>query len=221
MGVGTQKRIVSQPKLSIISGVYPLYEERSIMSKLDILNIIIKLLVLDNAQGLDKPAVKAHLNDVASAIYAEGGVKAGVPHERLISLAYNESRFGYKYVGTGTYPKTSWGACGVYQQVPAYSTIPTTCDKLGKNIRHATKVAVGYLKYMRARWKVSNTDKMDTLMCHYYSGNTCDVEAKGYASRHKKIRLKAISLVGKKKVVVGKKKVVVASRKKGLPPATI
>lgn len=191
------------------------------MSKLDILNIIIKLLVLDNAQGLEKPAVKAHLNEVASAIYAEAGVDKGVPHERLISLAYNESRFGYKYVGTGTYPKTSWGACGIYQQIPTYATITTTCDKLGGDVRHATKVAVGYLKYMRGRWKVSNTDKMDTLMCHYFSGNKCDAEAHAYASRHKKIRLKALSLKGVK-IEAKKKRVVVAKKRgRGLPPATI
>ncbi len=189
----------------------------NIMTKLDILNIIIKLLVLDNAQGLDNPKVKTHLDAVATAIHAEAGE---VPAPRLISLAYNESRFGYKEIKLDSYPTTSWGACGIYQQVAKFSTIPTTCHKLGTDVRHATKVAVAYLKYMKGRWKVTtSTEKMDDLMCHYYSGNTCDAAAKAYAKRHKKIREKASELLASKKAKKAKG-LIVASRK-GLPPRTI
>ena len=38
---------------------------------------------------------------------------------------------------------------------------------------------------------------MDKRMCHYYSGNRCDAEARAYSKRHRKIRLKARKLRSK------------------------
>ena len=179
-----------------------------------ILFIILNLLRADNAQNLDNPQVHTHLVKVSQAIATHS--PKSVPAVRLISLAYNESRFGYKYVLKGTYPKSSWGACGIYQQVVKYSKIPTTCDKLGTDVDHATKVAVSYLDYMIDRWSIRGSENMDSRMCQYYSGNDCDDnkdgvlngkdEAMRYSSRHRKIRLKALRLKSKARLSVKRSK---------------
>ncbi len=160
-----------------------------------ILYIILNLLRADNATNLDNPQVHQHLVEVSQAIHTHA--TSTVPVERLISLAYNESRFGYKYVLKGTYPKSSWNACGIYQQVPKFSKIKTTCKKLGTDVNHATKVAVAYLDYMIDRWSIRGSKRMDSRMCHYYSGNRCDAEARAYSKRHRKVRLKALKLKSK------------------------
>jgi hypothetical protein len=165
------------------------------MDATTILYIILSLLRADNANNLENPVVHNHLVEVSQAISTHA--TKSVPVERLISLAYNESRFGYKYALKGTYPKSSWNACGVYQQVPKFSKIKTTCKKLGTDVDHATKVAVAYLDYMIDRWDIKGSKKMDKRMCHYYSGNRCDAEARAYSKRHRKIRLKAHKLRSK------------------------
>ena len=169
-----------------------------------ILYIILSLLRADNANNLDQPQVHQHLVEVSQAIHTHS--TKSVPAVRLISLAYNESRFGYKYALKGTYPKSSWNACGVYQQVPKFSKIKTTCLKLGTDVDHATKVAVAYLDYMIDRWDIKGSKKMDKRMCHYYSGNRCDAEARAYSKRHRKIRLKAQKLKTKGNRKVSRKK---------------
>ena len=167
------------------------------MDATTILFIILNLLRADNANGLDHPKVHQHLVEVSQAI--ESHATKSVPAERLISLAYNESRFGYNYVLKGTFPKSSWNACGIYQQVPKYAKIKTTCKKLGTDVDHATEVAVAYLDYMIDRWSIKGSSKMDKRMCHYYSGNRCDSEARVYSKKHRKIRLKARKLRSKAK----------------------
>lgn len=157
-----------------------------------ILYIILSLLRADNANNLDTPVVHNHLVEVSEAIEAHQSTT--VPAVRLISLAYNESRFGYRHVQKGTYPKSSWNACGIYQQVPKFSRIDTSCEKLGTDVDHATEVAVAYLDHMIDRWSIKGSRKMDTRMCHYYSGNKCDAEARAYSKRHRKVRLKALKL---------------------------
>lgn len=181
------------------------------MDATTILYIILSLLRADNANNLDQPVVHNHLVEVSQAISTHA--TKSVPAVRLISLAYNESRFGYKYVLKGTYPKSSWNACGIYQQVPKFSKVKTTCKKLGTDVDHATKVAVAYLDYMIDRWTIKGSKNMDTRMCHYYSGNRCDSEAMLYSKRHRKIRLKAIKLKTKgKRKVVRKKALRLASK---------
>ena len=160
-----------------------------------ILYIILSLLRADNANNLDQPVVHNHLVEVSQAI--EAHASRTVPAERLISLAYNESRFGYRHVQRGTFPKSSWNACGIYQQVPKYSKIDTTCERLGTDVDHATEVAVAYLDYMIDRWSIRGSSRMDKRMCHYYSGNRCDAEARAYSNRHRKVRLKARKLRSK------------------------
>ena len=160
-----------------------------------ILYIILSLLRADNANNLDQPQVHQHLVEVSQAISTHA--TKSVPADRLISLAYNESRFGYKYALKGTYPKSSWNACGIYQQVPKFSKVKTTCKKLGTDVDHATKVAVAYLDYMIDRWSIRGSKKMDDRMCHYYSGNKCDAEARAYSNRHRKVRLKSRKLRSK------------------------
>lgn len=154
-----------------------------------ILYIILSLLRADNANNLDTPVVHNHLVEVSQAI--EAHASRTVPAVRLISLAYNESRFGYRHVQRGTFPKSSWNACGIYQQVPKFSQIDTTCEKLGTDVDHATQVAVAYLDHMIDRWDIKGSKNMDDRMCHYYSGNKCDAEARAYSNRHRKVRLKA------------------------------
>ena len=170
------------------------------MSAETILYIILSLLRADNATNLDTPVVHNHLVEVSQAIHTHAS--RTVPAERLIYLAYNESRFGYRHVQKGKYPKSSWGACGIYQQVTKFSKIKTTCKKLGTDVDHATEVAVAYLDYMIDRLSIRGSMKMDDRMCHYFSGNDCDENKDGklnlkddamqYASRHRKIRLKAL-----------------------------
>ena len=165
------------------------------MSAETILYIILSLLRADNATNLDTPVVHDHVVEVSQAI--EAHASRTVPAERLISLAYNESRFGYRHVQRGTFPKSSWNACGIYQQVPRFSRIETTCERLGTDVDHATQVAVAYLDHMIDRWDIRGSRNMDTRMCHYYSGNRCDAEARAYSNRHRKIRLKARRLRSK------------------------
>lgn len=160
-----------------------------------ILYIILSLLRADNATNLTDPVVHDHLVEVSEAI--EAHASRTVPAERLISLAYNESRFGYRHVQRGTFPKSSWNACGIYQQVPKFSQVETTCEKLGTDVDHATEVAVAYLDHMIDRWDIRGSSNMDRRMCHYYSGNRCDAEARAYSKRHRKIRLKALKLRSK------------------------
>ena len=175
------------------------------MDATTILYIILSLLRADNATNLDTPVVHNHLVEVSQSI--EAHASRTVPAVRLISLAYNESRFGYRHVQKGKYPKSSWGACGIYQQVVKYSKIKTTCTKLGTDVDHAPKAAVAYLSYMIDRWSIRGSSRMDERMCHYFSGNDCDDNKDGklnlkddamqYASRHRKIRLKAHKLRSK------------------------
>jgi hypothetical protein len=157
---------------------------------LNVLKIALSLLALDNAKpsDLDNPMVLTHLMQVAEAI-------ADQPSEyqaRLISLAYNESRFGYKFVLKGKPVKSGMGACGIYQQIPRFAEGgKTTCAKL-QDVRHATMQAVAYLKFLERKYKVNKSaTRLDIAMCHYYSGNRCDRSALAYAKRHKVIRLKA------------------------------
>lgn len=160
---------------------------------LNILKIALSLLALDNAtpSDLDHPMVLTHMMTVAEAI-------AEQPSEyqaRLISLAYNESRFGYKQALKGLPVKSGMGACGIYQQIPRFAEGgKTTCAKL-QDVKHATMQAVAYLKFIERKYKVKNATRLDRAMCHYYSGNRCDREARAYAKRHKVIRLKASRLL--------------------------
>lgn len=171
------------------------------MSAETILYIILSLLRADNAQDIDKPVVHKHLVEVSQAIKKHS--TKSVPAVRLISLAYNESRFGYKEVQKDKYAHNKkGGACGIYQQIPKFSRIKTTCKKLGEDVDHASKAAVAYLTYMIDRWNIRGSKRMDNRMCHYFSGNSCDDNKDGklnlkdgamqYASRHRKIRLKAL-----------------------------
>ena len=156
---------------------------------LNVLKIALSLLALDNAppQDLDNPMVLTHLMQVAEAISEQ-------PSEyqaRLISLAYNESRFGYKQALDGKPVKSGAGACGIYQQIPRFAEGgKTTCAKL-QDVKHATMQAVAYLKFIERKYKVKSATRLDIEMCHYFSGNRCDREARAYAKRHKVIRIKA------------------------------
>jgi hypothetical protein len=157
---------------------------------LNILKIALSLLALDNAkpQDLDNPVVLTHLMQVAEAISEQ-------PSEyqaRLISLAYNESRFGYKQALKGKPVKSGMGACGIYQQIPRYAEGgSTSCAKL-QDVKHATMQAVAYLKFVERKYKARSATRLDLAMCHYYSGNRCDRTALAYAKRHKVIRVKAL-----------------------------
>ena len=156
-----------------------------------ILFIILNMLRMDNATEPAIERARPHLVKLASAIADEQ--TTDVPAVRLIALAYEETRFGYR----GNHkPVSSDGACGVYQQLPRYSFIKgATCARLGRDLRFATKAAKAYLLYIQKRFaKTKRSSVIDAKMCHYYSGNKCDQEAVAYAKRHERSRLKALAL---------------------------
>ena len=156
---------------------------------LNILKLCLGLLALDNAptSTTEDPRVLSHMISVAEAISDQ-------PTEyqaRLVSLAYNESRFGYRFILKGKPIQSKMGACGIYQQIPRFAEGgKTTCAKL-QDVHHATKQAVAYLKFIERKYKVKSATRLDRAMCHYYSGNRCDRSARAYAKRHKAIRIKA------------------------------
>lgn len=160
---------------------------------LNTLKLLLALLSLDNAPRtmLDHPVVLTHMIAVAVAI-EEAPKKY---QDRLISLAYNESRFGYRFVYDGKPVKSNAGACGIYQQIPRFAEGGrTTCKKL-QDVDHATKQAVAYLKFIERKYKPKTTKQFDKAMCHYFSGNNCDRSARAYARSHRKIRQRATRLV--------------------------
>ena len=186
------------------------------MSPETVLYIILTMLGHDNATPSNLEASRPHLEAVATAI-SKGATKR-VPATRLIALAYRESRFGYREAIKGKYPKTSAGACGIFQQIPSTANAgKTTCKKLGTDLDEAVKQAVAYTKYIKARWKAKSESALDRDFCHYFSGNDCDdnrdgrVDAKDdaylYGQDHRKARLKAIRLArrGKKVALKGKR----------------
>lgn len=154
-----------------------------------ILKVMLSMLSADNARPADIDHV--HLKKVASAI--EKHQSTEVPAVRLLALAYEETRFSYK----GVIPVSSDGACGIYQQIPKYAQVKTTCAKL-KDADHATAVAAAYLKYMRKRFRAKTATAMDQKICHYFSGNVCgDKASTAYAKRHARARAKALAIASK------------------------
>lgn len=180
------------------------------MSPETILYIILTMLSMDNATPKAISEARPHLETLSVAI-SKGATK-DVPATRLIALAYRESRFGYKEAPKGKYPTTSWGACGVFQQVPKFAHGgKTTCAKLGTDLNEAVNQAVATTRYIKRRWKAKSASSLDISMCHYYSGNSCDDnkdgklnrkdEAYRYGIDHRKARQKAIRLARKGKKV--------------------
>ena len=157
------------------------------------LKLLIALLSMDNApmEITNHPVVLSHMIAVAVAI-EDAPEKY---RDRLISLAYNESRFGYRFIYDGKPIKSKAGACGIYQQIPRFAEGgKTTCKKL-QDVAHATKQAVAYLKFLERKYKPKTTKQFDSAMCHYFSGNNCDRSARAYARSHRKIRQCATRLV--------------------------
>jgi len=160
---------------------------------LNTLKLLLALLSFDNApiEMMDHPVVLTHMLSIAVAI-EDAPEKY---QDRLISLAYNESRFGYRFIFNGKPVKSGAGACGIYQQLPRFAEGgKTTCKKL-QDVAHATKQAVAYLKFLERKYKPRNTKQFDSVMCHYFSGNNCDSSARAYARSHRKIRQRATRLV--------------------------
>ena len=157
------------------------------------LKLLIALLSMDNApmEITNHPVVLSHMIAVAVAI-EDAPEKY---QDRLISLAYNESRFGYRFIYDGKPVKSKAGACGIYQQIPRFAEGgKTTCKKL-QDVAHATKQAVAYLKFLERKYKPKTSKQFDSAMCHYFSGNNCDRSARAYARSHRKIRQRATRLV--------------------------
>ena len=141
--------------------------------------IIISLLGSDNAKPevVEDPNVLIHLQTLAYDI-SKAPTKY---HADLISLAYNESRFGYKFAYNHKEINSN-GDCGVFQQRPKFAHGgKTTCKKL-QSSKEAVRQAVAYLQYVENRWgskwiriklKGKRT-KVNIVLCHYNSGNSCD-----------------------------------------------
>jgi len=149
------------------------------MGYMDILMIILSLLGSDNAKPLmvDDPIVLMSLQELAHEIsLAPSKYRAD-----LISLGYNESRFGYRFAYEGKQIEKN-GDCGVFQQRPRFANAgKTSCEKL-QDPAEAVKQAVAYLRYVEKRWgsqwvkiKIKGkSTKVDIAICHYNSGNYCD-----------------------------------------------
>lgn len=136
------------------------------MGYIEIFLIIVGLLGADNAppHKMDHPNTLIHLQELALEI-SKAPMKMRAD---LISLAYNESRFGYRYAYKGKMIE-SHGDCGVFQQRPRFAEGgKTTCKKL-QSSKEAVKQAVAYLRYVQRRF-----GKEKYTMCHYNSGNSCD-----------------------------------------------
>ena len=149
------------------------------MGYMDILMIILSLLGSDNAKPLmvDDPIVLMSLQELAHEIsLAPSKYRAD-----LISLGYNESRFGYRFAYEGKQIEKN-GDCGVFQQRPRFANAgKTSCEKL-QDPAEAVKQAVAYLRYVEKRWgsqwvkiKIKGkSTKVNIAICHYNSGNYCD-----------------------------------------------
>lgn len=141
-----------------------------------VLAIIMALLAWDNAplDTLSQPQVVAHLEALAVEIAA-----AGDDAPRLITLAFRETRFGYREAASGGSPRSSVG-CGVFQQWPTYAHGgATTCEALAAPAE-AVRQARAYLRYIEKRW-----GKSEGAICHYFSGNTCKGKAqRTYTQEH-------------------------------------
>ena len=150
------------------------------MSYFDILMMILSLLTNDNAphRMTDDPRVLMHLQEVAMEIS-----KAPIKYQAdLISMGYNESRFGYRFVFDGKQIESN-GDCGVFQQRPRFANAGrTSCGKL-QSSKEAVKQAIAYIRYIEGRWGSQYITVKDSkgrprrenvVMCHYNGGNSCD-----------------------------------------------
>ena len=140
---------------------------------------------------LNNPSVLSHLHTVAEAI-DEAATRA-VPRARLIALAYEESRFGYREAMRGRFPIGTSGECGIFQQIPRFSPIEATCEQLGTDQKLAAKVAVASLMRVIRRHRVRGGRAMDRRICHYNGGNRCNRSARRYARRHAKTRRRVVA----------------------------
>jgi len=141
-----------------------------------ILAIMMALLAWDKApvEIVSAPHVQAHLRALAEEIARAEGDEV-----RLVTLAFRETRFGFREAYVGLSPKSSVG-CGVFQQWPQFAQGgPVTCDELA-SLAVAVKQARAYLRYIERRW-----GKGDSAICHYFSGNRCVGRAqKTYTREH-------------------------------------
>ena len=160
---------------------YPHYTSRkgNNMGYFDILMMILSLLTGDNAphKMTDDPRVLMHLQEVAMEI----SKAPSRYHADLISMGYNESRFGYRFVYEGKQIESN-GDCGVFQQRPRFANAGrTSCKKL-QSSKEAVKQAIAYIRYIEKRWgshyitvkSKGRKVRQNIVICHYNGGNSCD-----------------------------------------------
>ena len=155
--------------------------------------IILTLLRLDGAQEGHLRDARPYLMQVASAI--DAAAVRSVPRERLITIAFEESRFGYRQHLRGKFPVGAAGECGVWQQLPRFAPLGGDCNKLGEDLTFAARNAVASVKYVIRRWRVRGGASMDREICHYNGGNRCNSSARAYARRHAATRARVLRIM--------------------------
>lgn len=155
--------------------------------------IIITLLRLDGAQENHLERARPYLAEVAAAI--DRAAIRSVPRERLITVAFEESRFGYRQHLKGRFPIGAAGECGIFQQLPRFAPLGGDCNKLGTQLVFAARSAVASIKYVIRRWRVRGGAAMDTQICHYNGGNRCNSSARAYARRHATTRARVLRIM--------------------------
>lgn len=155
--------------------------------------IILTLLRLDGAQENHLQQARPYLTSVAAAI--DAAAVRSVPRERLIAIAFEESRFGYRQHLRGSFPIGAAGECGVFQQLPRFAPLGGDCNKLGRDLGFAARSAVASVRYVIRRWRVRGGASMDRKICHYNGGNRCNSSARAYARRHARTRARVLRIM--------------------------
>lgn len=145
------------------------------MDLLVILHILFALLKADGASPLLLECAETQLTFLAEALESAPVEKQAL----LISLGFEESRFGARYVFEGKQIKGKANDCGVWQQIPKWSPIKTTCLDLQMS-DHALEVVLAKLSEIEKRW--GSPLKAENL-CHYKGGNSCGKASRAYARR--------------------------------------
>jgi len=141
--------------------------------------------------NVEDEATQCHLLQVASEVGLQSEFYKFNP-VRLITIGFNESRFGVNEYKKGTFPISASGDCGIYQQQPQFAVMPSrrTCDSFG-SIALATEQAILFVREnIIKKHKAFSTTKLDDKICHYNSGNVCN-GTKEYVKQHKETRAKA------------------------------
>ena len=189
------QQVLEQPKVEQPSTIKELFSEYVLLNEdtKKAYYTISSLLKEDNVD-IEDEATQCHLLKVASEVGEQSKYYDFNP-VRLITIGFNESRFGVNEYLNNSFPISASGDCGIYQQQPQFAVLEHSrkCDDF-KSVSLATEQAILFVKNnIIKRYKAKNTDTLDKMICHYNSGNICN-NTKKYVKEHKETRLKADKL---------------------------